>query len=153
MSQWRSCSEYLHYSMHLYLASIASWGRRAGLFFHQRSFASTCKIWVVQALKLFSTSSTDRESGNILPFALVPEKVWRRAPRANLLLSCGLAPLSSSTPDRSRELPNGGVLHGVRWGTWHPCIFWRNPTHNVSYAAATRLWNRLDCFQFHLPSP
>ena len=120
---------------------------RAGLFFHQRSFASTCKIWVVQALKLFSTSSTDRESGNILPFALVPEKVWRRAPRANLLLSRGLAPLSSSTPDRSRELPNGGMLHGVRWV--------RGPVHflaesNTHAAAATRLWNRLDCFSISL---
>jgi len=133
--------------MHLYLASIASWGRGPGSSSINGLSLRLAKIWVVQALKLFSTSSTDRESGNILPFALVPEKVWRRAPRANLLLSRGLAPLSSSTPDRSRELPNGGMLHGVRWV--------RGPVHflaesNTHAAAATRLWNRLDCFSISL---
>jgi len=139
--------------MHLHLASIASWGRRAGLF-HQRSFASTCKIWVVQALKLFSTSSTDRESGNILPFCPCTRKgVETRAPRE--LASCPVVWLRSPAP-----LPIGVGNYRMEVcctgsvGYVHPCIFWRNPTHNVT-PPPRRLGYGIDwiVFQFHLPSP
>lgn len=130
MSQWRSCSEYLSYSMHLHLASIASWGR-AGLFFHQRSFASTCKIWVVQALKLFFSAQAAQieNPGIFLPFALVPEKVWRRAPRATCFRPVGLAPLPSSNSRSESGITEWRYAARGSVGYVHPRAFFGGIQH------------------------
>ena len=98
------------------------------------------------------TSSTDRESGNIFAFCPCTRKgVETRAPR-DLLPSRW----SGSAPQLQLPIGVGNYrmevcCTGVRWVRAPPCIFWRNPTHNVMYAAAaTRSWNRLDCLSISL---
>ena len=148
--------------MHLHLAfQIVSWdGPHCGL--PLTVFRFNLQYLGRRGAEAEASAQNESGSGNILPLALYQIR-GRHARPATCFLSRGLAPLSlSPLSDPSRDLPNGGMLHGVRWvGYVHPVgclglvlysIFWRNPTHTQHYSVMDRTV-QLSFFNFSCHHP